>query len=29
MKDTVIMLDLDGTLIDTSPLYFQGVLTVG
>jgi len=25
MTDTLIMLDLDGTLIDTSQLYFQGV----
>ena len=25
MKDTLLMLDLDGTLIDTSQLYFQGI----
>jgi HAD superfamily hydrolase (TIGR01549 family) len=25
MSRTVVMLDLDGTLIDTSPLYFEGV----
>jgi hypothetical protein len=28
MKDTLIMLDLDGTFIDTSQLYLQGVPAV-